>query len=70
MAHRHPGPDRVQALAARSVWRDIGAGTGPLVAGLVLPVVSSLWVYGVAALLLALAALACGRGAPPASSAR
>lgn len=70
VAHRHPGPGRVQALAARSVWRDIGAGTGPLVAGLVLPVVSSLWVYGVAALLLALAALACGRGAPPAASAR
>lgn len=69
VAHRHPGPGRVQALAARSVWRDIGAGTGPLVAGVVLPVVSSLWVYGVAALLLALAALACGRSAPPAVSA-
>lgn len=65
VAHRHPGPGRVQALAARSVWRDIGAGTGPLVAGLVLPVVPSLWVYGAAALLLALAALACGRGAAP-----
>ncbi len=65
VAHRHPGPGRVQALAARSVWRDIGAGAGPLVAGLVLPVVAPLWVYGAAALLLALAALACGRGAAP-----
>jgi DHA1 family inner membrane transport protein len=66
VAHRYPGPARVQALAARSVWRDIGAGTGPLVAGLVLPVIRTQWVYGAAALLLALAALACGRGARPA----
>ena len=29
VAKRTPGPGRVQALAARSVWRDIGAGTGP-----------------------------------------
>ena len=63
VAHRHPGPERVQALAARSVWRDIGAGTGPLAAGLLLPVLPALWIYGTAALLLALAALACGRGA-------
>jgi len=53
----------VQALAARSVWRDIGAGAGPLIAGLLLPVASPPWIYGVAALLLALAALACGWGA-------
>lgn len=63
VAHRHPGPDRVQALAARSVWRDIGAGTGPLAAGLLLPVLPALWIYALAALLLALAALACGRDA-------
>ena len=68
VAHRHPGPERVQALAARSVWRDIGAGTGPLAAGLLLPVLPSHWIYGVAALLLALAALACGRGAWPAKA--
>ncbi|QHJ00233.1 MFS transporter [Xylophilus rhododendri] len=61
VAHRYPGPARVQALAARSVWRDIGAGTGPLVAGLMLPIVSSAWLYGISAALLALAALACGR---------
>jgi len=42
------------------VWRDIGAGTGPLIAGLLLPVASPPWIYGVAALLLALTALACG----------
>ncbi|VTU39171.1 Major Facilitator Superfamily protein [Variovorax sp. PBL-E5] len=70
VAHRHPGPGRVQALAARSVWRDIGAGTGPLVAGLLLPLLPSAWIYGVAALLLALAALACGRGVVPSLAAR
>jgi DHA1 family inner membrane transport protein len=64
VAHRFPGPGRVQALAARSIWRDIGAGTGPLVAGLALPIVPSVWLYGAAALLLALAALACGRDRP------
>ncbi|VTU25716.1 Major Facilitator Superfamily protein [Variovorax sp. PBL-H6] len=58
---RTPGPARVQALAARAVWRDIGAGTGPLLAGLLLPLVSPAWLYGIPALLLALAALACAR---------
>jgi len=70
VAHRHPGPGRVQALAARSVWRDIGAGTGPLVAGLALPAVPSLWLYGLAALLLGLAALACGRERPRSAAGR
>ncbi len=65
VARRTPGPERLQALAARSVWRDIGAGTGPLIAGLLLPVASPAWIYGVAALLLALAALACGWNAAP-----
>lgn len=60
VARRTPGPERVRALAARSVWRDIGAGAGPLIAGLLLPVASPPWIYGVAALLLAAAALACG----------
>lgn len=61
VAHRHPGPGRVQALAARSTWRDIGAGTGPVVAGLALPIVSTTWLYAVPAVLLAIAALACRR---------
>ncbi|ARP91749.1 MFS transporter [Bordetella genomosp. 9] len=67
VAMRTPGPGRVQALAARSVWRDIGAGTGPLLAGLVLPMASPIWIYGIPAALLALAALACvspRKGAP------
>jgi MFS transporter, DHA1 family, inner membrane transport protein len=61
VALRTPGPGRLQALAARSVWRDIGAGTGPVIAGFLLPIVSPLWIYGVSAGLLALAALACVR---------
>ncbi|MFT3800420.1 MAG: MFS transporter [Burkholderiaceae bacterium] len=61
VARRHPGPDRVRALAARSVWRDIGAGLGPLAAGLALPVLPTPWLYGLPAAMLAIAALACGR---------
>ena len=59
VARRTPGPERVHALAARSVWRDIGAGTGPLAAGLVLPLLSAFWVYSIPALLLVWAAAAC-----------
>ena len=61
VALRTPGAGRVQALAAQSVWRDIGAGTGPLLAGLILPLAAPIWIYSVPALLLALAALACMR---------
>jgi DHA1 family inner membrane transport protein len=61
VAKRSPGPARVPALAARAVWRDIGAGTGPILAGLLLPVVSPIWIYGLPALLLAWAAYACAR---------
>ncbi|MES2183807.1 MAG: MFS transporter [Pseudomonadota bacterium] len=68
VARRNPGAGRVQALAGRAIWRDIGAGTGPLVAGLLLPLLPSAWIYTVAALLLAGAALACGRGAAPATA--
>ena len=59
VAHRYPGPQRVHALAARSVWRDIGAGVGPILAGFLLPVTPSLALYGAAAACLAMAALAC-----------
>lgn len=61
VAHRHPGPDRVRALAARSVWRDIGAGLGPMTAGVLLPLLPAPWLYGLPALMLAAAALACGK---------
>jgi hypothetical protein len=65
VAMRTPGPGRVQALVARSVWRDIGAGAGPLLAGLALPLVPPIWIYSVPAALLALAALACIAPAAP-----
>jgi MFS transporter, DHA1 family, inner membrane transport protein len=61
VARRTPGPGRVQALAARAVWRDIGAGTGPVVAGLLLPILPSFWIYAISAACLALSALACVR---------
>ncbi|WOE78472.1 MFS transporter [Pseudomonas protegens] len=59
VAQRHPGAGRVRALAANAVWRDIGAGIGPLIAGLLLPVASTVWVYSLAAGCLALSALVC-----------
>lgn len=65
VAHRTPGPERVQALAGRAVWRDIGAGTGPLVAGYLLPILAPHWIYSLPALLLAAAALACARRPVP-----
>jgi len=65
VARRTPGPERVRALANRSVWRDIGAGTGPLVAGLLLPVATPFWLYGVPAALLAWAAVACAKPVAP-----
>lgn len=59
VAERNPGPARVQALAANAVWRDVGAGLGPLLAGILLPVTSAPWVFGLAGLAIALSALAC-----------
>lgn len=58
---RTPGPERVRALATRSVWRDIGAGTGPLAAGLLLPQLPPWLVYSAPALLLLWAATCVGR---------
>ncbi|WDZ94822.1 MFS transporter [Herbaspirillum sp. WKF16] len=61
VAARTPPAERVHALAGRAIWRDIGAGMGPMLAGLLLPVMSSLWIYSISAAALALAAVACGR---------
>ena len=63
VAEDHPGPGRVSALARQATWRDIGAGTGPLLAGLLLPVAPAAAIYGVAALLLAAASVALRRRA-------
>ncbi len=62
VAQRYPGAARVHALAARAVWRDIGAGMGPILAGLLLPVTPALLLYGVAGLLLAVSAWATRQG--------
>jgi MFS family permease len=58
VAQRNPQA-RIQALAGNAVWRDIGAGLGPMLAGVLLPQVPAIWAYAGAALVLALAALNC-----------
>ncbi|AGI24776.1 major facilitator superfamily transporter [Pseudomonas sp. ATCC 13867] len=58
VAQRNPQA-RIQALAGNAVWRDIGAGLGPILAGVLLPQVPALWAYAGAALVLALSALGC-----------
>jgi MFS family permease len=55
---RYPGPARLPALASQAIWRDIGAGAGPLIAGLLLARVPAMALYGAAAITLAVAALA------------
>jgi hypothetical protein len=57
-AAANPGPERVPALARMATWRDMGAGVGPLVAGMLLPLVPPALLYGGTALALALASLA------------
>ena len=42
---------------------------GPMLAGLLLPVMSSLWLYSLSATALALAAIACGRAPVPQAAA-
>ena len=57
VAETYPGPQRVPALARQATWRDIGAGTGPLAAGLIFPILPPIAIYGGAALLLGSASL-------------
>lgn len=54
----NPGRDRVPALARLATWRDLGAGAGPLLAGVLLPLLPHWILYGAAALLLAMSAMA------------
>lgn len=61
VAERNPGSMRVSALASNAVWRDIGAGLGPLLAGLLLPVAAAPWVFGLAGAAIAVSALFCWR---------
>lgn len=61
VAERNPGSMRVSALASNAVWRDVGAGLGPLLAGLLLPVASAPWVFGLAGAAIAASAVFCWR---------
>lgn len=58
VAIENPGRDRVPALARLATWRDLGAGAGPLLAGALLPVLPHGLLYGGAAVLLGISAIA------------
>ena len=53
VAEAYPGAGRVPALARQATWRDIGAGAGPLAAGLLFPIAPAGAIYLGAAVLLA-----------------
>ena len=53
------------ALARLATWRDLGAGAGPLLAGALLPLVPHGALYGIAAALLAVSAVAVSLPAKP-----
>jgi MFS family permease len=54
----YPGTQRVPALARLATWRDLGAGVGPLIAGLLLPAIPPHVLYAGTAMLLAISAVA------------
>lgn len=60
-AARAAPAQRVATLARLATWRDIGAGVGPLVAGILLPLAPTLLLYAGAALLLSAASVAALR---------
>jgi len=57
VAEAFPGPARVSALARQATWRDIGAGTGPLAAGILFPLLPAFGVYAGAAIILGASSL-------------
>lgn len=57
VAEMFTGDQRIPALARQATWRDIGAGIGPLVAGVIIPMLPPLIIYGSAAVLLGAATL-------------
>jgi MFS family permease len=58
IASRYPGVERLPALAGNAVWRDLGAGAGPILAGLLLPITAAAIMYACAGAALAASALA------------
>lgn len=62
MAEAYPGAARILAIARQATWRDIGAGAGPLVAGIAFPAAPAYAIFIAAAgLLLASTLLLVGR---------
>ena len=56
-----PNAERVAALARLATWRDLGAGLGPLAAGMLFPILPVWLIYGASAAALAGASLALSR---------
>jgi predicted MFS family arabinose efflux permease len=54
----NPGPERVSALARLATWRDLGAGVGPLIAGVLLVRLTPAVLYGTASVALVASAIA------------
>ena len=57
LAELYPGPERVTAMARQAVWRDLGAGTGPMAAGVLFAAVPAFAIWAGAAAMLAAASL-------------
>ena len=57
VAQVFPGSARIAALARQATWRDIGAGAGPLAAGVLFPIAPAFAIYGAGALILGAASL-------------
>ncbi|ALZ84927.1 MFS transporter [Pseudomonas oryzihabitans] len=59
VATRHPGQARLPALASNAMWRDVGASVGPLLAGVLIPLVPSTLLYPLSGLAILVSSLAC-----------
>ncbi|QNQ99674.1 MFS transporter [Pseudomonas oryzihabitans] len=59
VATRHPGQARLPALASNAMWRDVGASVGPLLAGVLIPLVPSTLLYPLSGLAILISSLAC-----------
>ncbi len=64
VATRHPGQARLPALASNAMWRDVGASVGPLLAGVLIPLVPSTLLYPLSGLAILVSSLACLRLKP------
>lgn len=67
VATRHPGQARLPALASNAMWRDVGASVGPLLAGVLIPLVPSTLLYPLSGLAILVSSLACLKLKPAAA---